>query len=87
MSPSSRLLEANGDKTRITASEAPFALTEEGVTRGLRQNDGWTDFSCCRKAHLQHGVNFRRGKRADHVVGRRHDHAHARKHASVCRAR
>ncbi len=62
------LLEADGDKTRITASEAPFALTEEGVARALGQNQGWTDFCCCLKAYLQHGINLRLGKRADHVA-------------------
>lgn len=53
------LLEADGDKTRITASEAPFALTEEGVARALGQHQGWTDFCCCLKAYLQHGINLR----------------------------
>jgi uncharacterized protein YndB with AHSA1/START domain len=62
------LLEADGDGTRITASEAPFALTEEGVARALGQNQGWTDFCCCLKAYLQHGINLRLGKRADHVA-------------------
>jgi uncharacterized protein YndB with AHSA1/START domain len=62
------VLEADGDKTRITASEAPFALTEEGVARALGQNQGWTDFCCCLKAYLQHGINLRLGKRADHVA-------------------
>jgi uncharacterized protein YndB with AHSA1/START domain len=62
------LLEADGDETRLTASEAPFALTEEGVARALGQTQGWTDFCCCLKAYLQHGINLRLGKRANHVA-------------------
>jgi uncharacterized protein YndB with AHSA1/START domain len=57
-------LSADGDKTKITAREAPFALTQEGVARALNQNQGWTDFCLCLKAYLQHGINLRAGKPA-----------------------
>jgi uncharacterized protein YndB with AHSA1/START domain len=57
-------LSADGDRTKITASEAPFGLTQEGVARAMNQNQGWTDFCCCLKAYLQHGINLRLGKRA-----------------------
>jgi uncharacterized protein YndB with AHSA1/START domain len=61
-------MEADGDRTKVTATESPFALTKEGVARALGQNRGWTDFCCCLKAYLQHGIDLRRGKRADHVA-------------------
>lgn len=54
--------------TKLTALEAPFALTDEGVARALEQTRGWTDFCCSLKAYLVHGINLRRGTRADHVA-------------------
>lgn len=61
-------LARDGAHTKITATETPFALTEEAVERALGQTQGWTDFCCCLKAYLQHGINLRRGKPADHVA-------------------
>jgi uncharacterized protein YndB with AHSA1/START domain len=58
-------VEAAGEKTKITAIESPFPLTEDGVRRALGQNRGWTDFCCCLKAYLQHGINLRLGKPVD----------------------
>jgi uncharacterized protein YndB with AHSA1/START domain len=54
--------------TKLTALEAPFALTDEGVARALEQTRGWTDFCLCLKAYLVHGINLRRGTPADHVA-------------------
>jgi uncharacterized protein YndB with AHSA1/START domain len=62
------LLEPDGDATKIVATEAPFPLTDEGVARAMQQTQGWTDFCCCLKAYLQHGIDLRRGKTADHVA-------------------
>ncbi len=54
--------------TKLTALEAPFALTDEGVARALEQTHGWTDFCLGLKAYLVHGINLRRGTPADHVA-------------------
>lgn len=62
------LFEPDGAGTKVTAMEAPFALTEDGVRRALGQTQGWTDFCCCLKAYLQHGIDLRRGRPADHAA-------------------
>ena len=62
------LLEPDGDATKLTAIETPFALTEDSVARALGQTQGWTDFCCGLKAYLVHGINLRLGKPADHVA-------------------
>ena len=61
-------LVADGNATKLVATEAPFALSEESVARAMGQTQGWTDFCCCLKAYLQHGINLRLGKPADHVA-------------------
>jgi len=58
-------LEPDGDRTKITATETPFALNEQGAAAAMQQTQGWTDFCCCMKAYLQHGLNLRLGKPAD----------------------
>jgi uncharacterized protein YndB with AHSA1/START domain len=62
-------LEARGpDNTLVEINEAAWPMDEEGVRRALGQTQGWTDFLCCMKAFLQHGINLRRGrKREDHA--------------------
>lgn len=62
------MLTPDGDATKLVVTEAPFALSEERVALALRQTQGWTDFCCCLKAYLQHGINLRLGKPADHVA-------------------
>ena len=62
------MLAPDGDATKIVATEGPFALTDEGAARAMGQTQGWTDFCCCLKAYLQHGINLRLGKPADHVA-------------------
>jgi uncharacterized protein YndB with AHSA1/START domain len=62
------MLEPDGNATKLTAVEAPFPLTEEGVARAMQQTQGWTDFCCSLKAYLQHGINLRLGKPAGHVA-------------------
>jgi uncharacterized protein YndB with AHSA1/START domain len=54
------------DKTIVEIAEADFPLTEEGVDLALEQTAGWTDFLCCMKGYLQHGVNLRQGREALH---------------------
>jgi uncharacterized protein YndB with AHSA1/START domain len=56
-------LEPDGDRTKIIATEAPFPLTEEAAAKAIGQTQGWTEFCCCLKAYLQHGIDLRRGKR------------------------
>lgn len=61
-------LAADGAATKITATEEPFELSEEAAARAIGQTQGWTDFCCCLKAYLQHGIDLRRGRKADHVA-------------------
>ncbi len=61
-------LLADGPATKLVATEAPFPLTEDGALRAMQQTRGWTDFCCCLKAYLQHRIDLRRGKPADHVA-------------------
>jgi uncharacterized protein YndB with AHSA1/START domain len=56
-------LSADGDGTKIVATELPFELSEEAAARAIGQTQGWTDFCCCLKAYLQHGIDLRRGAR------------------------
>lgn len=62
------LLEpADADTTRISINEARWPMDHEGVQRALGQTQGWTDFVCCMKAYLQHGINLRLGRtKKDH---------------------
>jgi uncharacterized protein YndB with AHSA1/START domain len=62
------LLERDGSGTKLVATEGPFALTADGVARAMQQTQGWTDFGCCLKAYLEHGIDLRHGKPADHVA-------------------
>lgn len=54
------------DRTLVEVVEDGFALTEDGVRRALQQTAGWTDFLCCMKAYLQHGMNLRIGREETH---------------------
>jgi uncharacterized protein YndB with AHSA1/START domain len=62
------MMSPDGNGTKLVATEAPFALTEDGVARAMQQTQGWTSFCCCLKAYLEHGIDLRHGKRADHVA-------------------
>ncbi len=61
-------LEARGNEaTLVTINEARWPMDAEGVRRALGQTQGWTDFLCCMKAFLQHGINLRLGRtKEDH---------------------
>jgi len=57
------VLEAAGASTTIVSiHEAGWPLDPQGVRRALEQTRGWTDFLCCMKAYLQHGIKLRRGR-------------------------
>jgi uncharacterized protein YndB with AHSA1/START domain len=62
------MVEPDGTGTKLTAAEAPFALTEDGARRAMQQTQGWTDFCCCLKAYLDHGIDLRHGRKADRVA-------------------
>lgn len=51
--------------TIVIINEARWPFDREGVDRALRQTAGWTDFLCCMKAYLQHGINLRLGRSKD----------------------
>jgi uncharacterized protein YndB with AHSA1/START domain len=56
------------DATLVDINEAAWPMNQEGVRCALGQTQGWTDFLCCMKAFLQHGINLRVGrKREDHA--------------------
>ena len=48
--------------TLVSINEARWPFDREGVERALGQTAGWTDFLCCMKAYLQHGINLRLGR-------------------------
>lgn len=48
--------------TLVAINEAGWPMDREGVQRALGQTQGWTDFLCCMKAYLQHGINLRLGR-------------------------
>jgi uncharacterized protein YndB with AHSA1/START domain len=55
-------LEAVDPRTSLLSiTEAGWPMDPEGVKRALGQTAGWTYFLCCLKAHVQYGVNLRRG--------------------------
>jgi uncharacterized protein YndB with AHSA1/START domain len=45
--------------TRLEITESGWPMTEQGVKRALGQTQGWTNFLCCLKAFVQHGINLR----------------------------
>ena len=58
-------LTADGDGTKLVATELPFELSEDGAARAVQQTQGWTDFCCSLEAYLVHGINLRTGKRVE----------------------
>jgi uncharacterized protein YndB with AHSA1/START domain len=56
-------LTPDGEATQIVCTEGPFELTEALAKRAIEQTQGWTNFCCCLKAYLEHGIDLRRGKR------------------------
>src|SRR5262249_8739250 len=57
--------------TLVAIHESGWPMDAAGVKRALGQTAGWTDFLCCMKAYLQHGINLRLGRRKeDHEIDR-----------------
>ena len=57
--------DGDGDATTVAVTESSFTRDRDGVERALGQSSGWTDFLCCLKANLEHGVNLREGRTPD----------------------
>jgi len=55
-------LAADGDATKLAITESGWRTSNDGIKRALGQTQGWTDFACCLKAYLLHGVNLRAGR-------------------------
>jgi uncharacterized protein YndB with AHSA1/START domain len=53
------LLEpADAETTRISIKRSRMAYGSRRHPASLGTNAGWTDFVCCMKAYLQHGINL-----------------------------
>jgi uncharacterized protein YndB with AHSA1/START domain len=66
-----RLEPRGNDATLVTINEASWPMDAAGVESALEQTAGWTDFLCCLKAFVQHGINLRLGrKKEDHQTAR-----------------
>ena len=62
------LLTDEGNRsTLIDITEQGWPDDDHAVDRALGQTAGWTDFVCCMKAYLQHGINLREGRTASAV--------------------
>jgi uncharacterized protein YndB with AHSA1/START domain len=60
------ILEAvDANTTSVKITEDGWPLDNEGVSRALRQTQGWTDFLCSMKAYLYTGINLRKGRTKD----------------------
>lgn len=60
-----KLEPVDSGTTIVSINESHWPFDREGVDRALRQTAGWTDFLCCMKAYLQHGINLRSGRSKD----------------------
>ncbi|MGH9939846.1 MAG: SRPBCC domain-containing protein, partial [Blastocatellia bacterium] len=56
------LKAGDSNTTLVAINETGWPMDRKGVQRALGQTQGWTDFLCCMKAYLQHGVNLRLGR-------------------------
>jgi uncharacterized protein YndB with AHSA1/START domain len=57
-----KLTVINSNTTAITITEKSFQLDYLGVSKALKQTQGWTDFVCSMKAYLYCGINLREGR-------------------------
>ncbi len=54
--------EPKGEKgTLVKITESDWPADFEGAKKCMGQVEGWTNFLCCLKAYLEHGVNLRVG--------------------------
>ncbi len=55
-------LEPKADnKTLVKITEADWPADYKGANRCMGQVEGWTNFLCCLKAYLEHGIDLRVG--------------------------
>ena len=55
-------LEPKGEnKTLVKITEADWLADYKGANRCMGQVEGWTNFLCCLKAYLEHGIDLRVG--------------------------
>jgi uncharacterized protein YndB with AHSA1/START domain len=55
-------LEPKGEsKTLVKITEADWPADYKGANRCMGQVEGWTNFLCCLKAYLEHGIDLRIG--------------------------
>ncbi len=47
--------------TVVKVTEYAMDTTEEGIEKMKRQTEGWANFLACLKAHLEYGINLRKG--------------------------
>lgn len=49
------------NKTLVKITESEWAADYKGANQCMGQVEGWTNFLCCLKAYLEHGINLRVG--------------------------
>jgi len=55
-------LEPKGEnQTLVKITESDWPADYKGANRCMGQVEGWTNFLCCLKAYLEHGINLRVG--------------------------
>lgn len=51
----------NQDATLVRVAETGWHATEAGQASSYKNCFGWTQMICCLKAHVEYGINLRRG--------------------------
>jgi uncharacterized protein YndB with AHSA1/START domain len=51
----------NENQTLVKITESDWPADYKGATQCMGQVEGWTNFLCCLKAYLEHGINLRVG--------------------------
>lgn len=55
-------LEVKGEnQTLVKVTESEWPADYKGANQCMGQVEGWTNFLCCLKAHLEYGINLRVG--------------------------
>ena len=55
-------LESKGEnQTLVKITESDWPADYKGANQCMGQVEGWTNFLCCLKAYLEHGINLRVG--------------------------
>lgn len=51
----------NDNLTLVKITEKDWSADYEGATHLMGQTEGWTNFLCCLKAYVEHGIDLRAG--------------------------